>query len=306
MVNWKLKTPVTFIIFKRPDATEKVFEVIRQVKPSKLLVIADGPRADHSDETQKCATARKIIERVDWNCEVLTNYSEVNLGCAKRVSSGLDWVFDNVEESIVLEDDCIPHPTFFRFCEELLERYRYDSRILCISGQNVQFGRRRTEYSYYFSRYNHCWGWATWRQAWKYFDFDMKLWPEIKNTNLLSDIILDSQAVDYWSKIFQATYDGRIDSWGYRWTFASWIQNGISILPNVNLVSNIGFGMEGTHTLNKKSKYANMSTEKMSFPLIHPPFIIRDVQADEFTQNSLYRISLLASIKTKIKKWIYR
>ncbi len=186
--NSLIKTPVVVIIFKRTDTTEKVFEAIRLAKPPKLFVIADGPRADHPGEAEKCEAARAIIERVDWECEVLKNYSDTNLGCAKRVSSGLDWVFSNVEEAIILEDDCVPHLTFFPFCEELLEKYRYDTRIASISGQNVQFGRERTNYSYYFSRYNHCWGWATWRRAWQHFDFDMKLWPEIKKGHLLDDI----------------------------------------------------------------------------------------------------------------------
>lgn len=290
MMDWQLKTPVVFIIFKRPDTTEKVFEVIRRAKPPKLLVIADGPRADKPGEAEKCAAARAIIDKVDWDCEVLTNYSEINLGCAKRVSSGLDWVFDNVEEAIILEDDCLPHSSFFRFCEELLEKYRYDTRIVAISGQNVQFGAKRTEYSYYFSRYNHCWGWATWRRAWQYFDFEMNLWPEVKNRNFLFDILLDDNAVIFWSKIFDATYTGneKINSWAYRWTFSCWIQNGLTILSNVNLVSNIGFGLESTHAIDKRSKYSNMPTEAIRFPLKPPPLIIRDAQADNFTQNTLY------------------
>ncbi|SRR5579883_1065705 len=302
MSDWQLKTPVVLIIFKRADTTERVLEVIRQVKPSQLFVIADGPRADRSEEVEKCAAARALIEQVDWQCEVFKNYSEVNLGCAKRVASGLDWVFSNVEEAIILEDDCVPHPTFFYFCEELLDRYRHDNRIVTISGQNVQFGRKRTEYSYYFSRYNHCWGWATWKRAWQYFDFDMKLWPEIKEKNLLNDILGDPQALKWWNKTLQYTYDGQINSWAYRWTFACWVQSGISILSNTNLISNIGFGIDATHNTGKSSKYANMPVEEINFPLKHPPFVIHDVQADNFTQNSLFQISLLGKFKGKINR----
>ena len=155
--EWQLTTPVVFIIFNRPDTTAKVFEAIRQAKPPKLLVIADGARIDKPGEAEKCAAARAIINQVDWQCEVLTNYSNVNLGCRKRVSSGLDWVFEQVEEAIVLEDDCLPHPSFFQYCQELLEKYRDDERIMMISGDNFQFGNETTEYSYYFSRYGHCW-----------------------------------------------------------------------------------------------------------------------------------------------------
>jgi hypothetical protein len=303
MDNWQLSTPVAFIIFKRPDTTKRVFEAIRQAKPPKLLVIADGPRVDRSGEAEKCAAVRAIIDRVDWDCEVLKNYSEINLGCGKRVYSGLDWVFDNVEDAIILEDDCLPHPTFFRFCEELLERYRYDSRIGSISGLNVQFGRRRTEYSYYFSRYNHIWGWATWRRAWHYYDYDMKLWPEINARGFLSDILGDPQAVKYWTKLFQYTYDGRINTnWDFQWTFACWIQNALGVLPNVNLVSNIGFSAESTHTSEEGSKYANMPTEAIEFPLKHPPFMVRDLEADNFTQNTLFKVSWSKRVKAKVKK----
>jgi hypothetical protein len=244
MSNYKIQTPVAFIIFKRPDTTARVFEAIRQAKPPKLLVIADGPRPDRLGEDQECAATRAIIDQVDWDCEVLKNYADVNLGCLHRVSSGLNWVFDMVEEAIILEDDCLPHPTFFRFAEELLDRYRDDQRMLSISGQNVQFGRKRTDYSYYFSVYNHCWSWASWRRAWQHYDLDMKLWPEVRDGNFLVDVLGDSHAAKVWTNTFQLCYERKIDSWAYRWTLASFIQNGMNILANVNLVSNIGHGWE--------------------------------------------------------------
>lgn len=301
METYKLKTPVVFMIFNRPDTTKVVFEAIRAARPPKLLVIADGPRDDKPGEWYKCEATRQIIDGVDWECEVLKNYSETNLGCARRVSSGLDWVFENVEEAIILEDDCVPHQTFFRFCEELLERYRNDSRIMVVSGNNFQFGRRRNSDSYYFSRYNHCWGWATWKRAWRYFDFEMKLWPEIRDQGWLNDILLDSVSVDYWTQIFEFVYNGCIDSWAYRWTFSCWIQNGLSILPNVNLVSNIGFSDEATHTTGK-STYANMRADSMIFPLRHPLSMIRDHYADNLTQSSLFRMGRFNFAKKAIKK----
>ncbi|MDJ0636515.1 MAG: glycosyltransferase family A protein [Xenococcaceae cyanobacterium MO_188.B29] len=297
-----MKTPVAFLIFNRPDTTKKVFESIRQAKPPKLLVVADGPRSDPPGEAEKCQAARAIIDRVDWKCEVLTNYSQVNLGCKLRVSSGLDWVFKNVEEAIILEDDCLPHPSFFRFCEELLDYYRDDERIIVISGDNFQFGHKRTEYSYYFSRYNHCWGWATWKRAWQYYDIDMKLWSKIRDGNWLKFILEEPRTVKYWSKIFQATYEDNINSWAFRWTFACWLQSGLTILPNVNLVSNIGFGREGTHTTDIKNPFANLPVEKMCFPLQHPPFIIRDVEADKFTQNTNFSQALAKRLINKTQR----
>ncbi|MHC5916370.1 MAG: glycosyltransferase family 2 protein [Nostoc sp.] len=299
-----MKTPVAFLIFNRPDTTQKVFEAIRQAKPPKLLVVADGPRSDRPGEAEKCAATRAIIDDVDWECEVLTDYSDVNLGCKKRVSSGLYWVFSQVEEAIILEDDCLPHPSFFPFCEELLERYREDNRIAVISGQNVQFGRQRTDYSYYFSRYNHCWGWASWRRAWKNFDYDMNLWPLIRDNGSLKDILKDESAVKYWTKIFQCTYDEKTNSWAYRWMFSCWIQNQLSILSNVNLVSNIGFGNEGTNTKKSVSIFSEIPTEKVLFPLKHPSFMIQDTKADEFTQKTLYCPHLINRIKAKIKNYL--
>jgi len=298
-----MKTAIAFFIFNRPDTTEKVFEAIRQAQPSKLLVVADGPRKDRQREKEKCAAARAVIKRVDWKCEVVTNYSDINLGCRNRIASGLNWVFDLVEEAIILEDDCLPHSTFFRFCEELLEYYRYDERIMSISGLNVQFLRKKTEHSYYFSHCSHPWGWATWKRAWRHYDVDMKLWPQIKNSGLMKNILTAPSAINYWENFFQGTYDKRIDTWDYQWIFTCWIQSGFTIVPNVNLISNIGFGVEATHTINasETSQYANMRTETLTFPLIHPPFMIRNIGADEFTQKTLWNPNLLTRANAKLK-----
>ncbi|MFM2430400.1 MAG: hypothetical protein RLZZ511_1613 [Cyanobacteriota bacterium] len=284
-----MDTPIIFIIFNRPDTTSRVFEEIRKVRPRRLLVISDGPRDNCSGDFEKCQSTRQILDKVDWECDVFRNFSDINLGCKKRVSSGLDWAFDIVDEAIILEDDCLPHPDFFAFCELLLCRYREDKRIAAISGQNVQFGRQRTSHSYYFSRYNHCWGWATWKRAWKNFDADMKLWPLLKEGNWLDDILGNKIASRYWFKTFQDTYDGKRNSWAFCWTFSCWIQNQLSILSNVNMVSNIGYGSDGTHTTQSKSKFSEIPALGASFPLNHPPFIVRDCLADRYTQATLYR-----------------
>ncbi|OZH55096.1 hemolytic protein HlpA-like protein [Hydrocoleum sp. CS-953] len=304
MNDWQVKIPVVLLIFNRPDTTEKVFEVIRKAKPPKLFVVADGPRPDRPEDIKKCAAARAIVDQVDWECQVLTNYSEMNLSCQHRVSSGLNWVFENVEEAIILEDDCIPHITFFRFCEELLERYRNDERIMVISGQNVQFGRQRFDYSYYFSRYNHYWGWATWKRAWKYFDFDMKLWSKVREAGLLQDILRDPHVVKVWTHVFDSVYNGRVNSWGQRWTFACWINSGLTILSNVNLVSNVGAGRyDATHT-KKATPYSNIPAEEMTFPLKHPELMIRDAIADDFSQDLCfdYLPTVWKRVKLKLKK----
>lgn len=304
MSEFQLTTPVVFMIFNRPHTTQQVFNEIRKAKPATLLVIADGPRLSKEDDGEKCAAARNIVEQVDWECQVLKNYSDTNLGCKQRVASGLDWVFSMVEEAIILEDDCLPHPEFFRFCQELLAYYRDDKRIMTISGNNFQDGRRRTLDSYYFSRYAHVWGWATWRRTWECYHVDMKLWPEVRGGRWLFDIlgsmrvdvkngqccfdaIGSMKAIAFWHKIFDYTYAGNIDTWDYQLLFASWLQNGLHILPNVNLVSNIGFGVDATHTKTVR-KCANMPVEEIGFPLHHPPFMIRDAAADDYTQTTHY------------------
>jgi len=304
MPDFKSKTPVVFIIFKRPDLTEKVFEAIRQFKPSKLLIIADAPREGIPGEAESCAEARAVIDRVDWDCEVLKNYADNNLGCAKRVSSGLNWAFEQVSEAIIIEDDCLPDPSFFRYCQELLEYYRDDQRVMSISGTNFHFDTKVTDYSYYHSCYHDSWGWATWKRAWQHFDFDMKLWPSFNRNNFLQNKLVKVNSVKYWTKYFQMTYEGNKDSWLYRWLFSCWTQSGLTVIPNVNLVSNLGHGLEGTHTVHEDSPFANQKVEAMPFPLVHPPFVARNKQADRLQQKTRFDVEddIVIRIQKKIKK----
>ena len=270
---------VVFIIFKRPDTTAKVFEAIRVAQPRKLLVIADAPRGDRPNEAEDCAATRAIIDRVDWECEVYRNYAEANLGCAKRISSGLNWVFDLVEDAVIIEDDCIPDPSFFQFCAELLDRYRDDQRVMSIAGSNFQFSRSMTNYSYYYSRYHDCWGWATWRRAWKYFDFEMKLWEELRETSFLQDQLGDRKMAEYWRVKFDLAYESQRDTWFYRWLYSCWVQNGIALVPDLNLISNIGLHPGATHTV-EAAPYFNLPRAEMEFPLRHPPFMFPNPSAD--------------------------
>ena len=195
----------------------------------------------------------------------------------------------------------MPHPSFFLFCEKLLSYYREDERIMTISGDNFQFGHQRSNYSYYFSRYNHCWGWASWRRAWQHYDIEMKLWQQIKDDHWLEFLFDESNAAKYWQKIFQTTYDDKVDSWAYRWTFACWLQSGLTVIPQVNLVSNIGFGLHGTHTT-VKNIFANLPVAEMNFPLLHPPFTIRHTQADRFTQKTNFTPPLTKRLLNKAQR----
>ncbi len=301
MKEYICTTPIALIIFNRPNLTQRVLKEIRKIKPMKLLVIADAPRPNRRDDIENCTLVRNLIDGIDWECEVIKNYSPIHLGCGKRPATGIDWVFSLVEEAIILEDDCLPHPTFFPYCQELLKKYSGDQRIMSISGNNFQFGRRRTADSYYFSRYTQTCGWATWKRAWQHYDFDMLLWPEVRKGQWLFDIFGSMQVVShndqpqfevtggvriaqYWYRMFEAAYHKKIDAWDFQFAFACFLQNGLHILPNVNLVSNIGYGPEGTHTKDMGSSLANLPAEAMELPLKHPLFIIRDAWADTFLQ----------------------
>ena len=304
MSTGQLKTSVVFIVFNRPDTTERVFAEIAKARPPKLLVVGDGPRANRSGEAEKVAATRAIIKRVDWDCEVLTNFSEVNLGCKQRVSSGIDWVFDQVPEAIILEDDCLPDPTFFQFCQEMLERYRHDQRIGMISGDNFQFDRRRNDDSYYFSKYVHVWGWATWRDRWiGSYDVTMSKWPRIREEGGLADMVGDTREATYWQKIFDRVHNGEIDTWDYQWVLANWVEGRMSITPAVNLISNIGFGRDATHTTGG-SDLANLGLTSLSFPLIHPLGVFRNAQADKFGYHKCFRVPLWKRVLNKLAGWL--
>lgn len=274
-----LKTPVAFLIFNRPDVTRRVFEAIAAARPERLLVVADGPR--NTEEAEICRETRAIIDKVDWECDVRTNYSETNLGCKRRVSSGLDWVFENCEEAIIVEDDCLPHPSFFPFCEELLERFRYDERVAMISGSNFQGAANASEYSYFFTLNVTAWGWASWRRVWQHYDVDMKRWPELRDTSWLADRLVNAVAVKYWNGAFESTYRGENNTWDYQFFFSWWAQNAVAAVPQNNLVSNIGFGDVSTHTRDTLPTMANLPVNELKFPLKQPPDVALDLEADK-------------------------
>jgi len=280
--------PVLVLAFNRPHTTAAVMESLRAVRPPKVFFAVDGPRSDRPRERELVLEVQRLVERIDWPCQVETLFRESNLGCKKAVSEAITWFFGHVKAGIILEDDCVAHPSFFPYAAELLERYDDDERIMVVSGDNFQFGRQRTDYSYYYSRYTHIWGWATWRRAWEHFDFAMTQWPEIRNGNWLDDLLADPGHVRYWKGIFDETHGNRNSSWAYRWTYSVWAQGGLTVLPNVNLVSNIGFGVDGTHTWRRSSRFAALEAAPMEFPLRHPPYMIRDAEADRFTQKHMF------------------
>lgn len=304
-VNTPLETSVVLIIFKRVDATQKVFNSIRQAAPKKLFVIADGPRLHKEGELEKCMQTREIVDQVDWDCEVYKCFSEENLGCGKRISTGLSWVFEHVDEAIILEDDCLPDPTFYRFCAEMLERYRDSSQVMSISG--CLFAKLPENESYYFSHYLSCWGWATWRRAWQHFDFEMEQLPELLEQGWLHTYLPDRRIASFWEQRFREVYESdQCDVWSYQFQFASWIQNALSIRANNNLITNIGMDAEATHTTgggNSSQPLNSNNLEAMKFPLVHPPCIERDIKMDDVMGRDLVtQHNLMPRIYQKLRK----
>jgi hypothetical protein len=286
----QLSTPVVFMVFNRPDCTARSLAAIRAAQPPRLYVVADGPRADRDGEATLCAEVRTLVERaIDWPCEVIRDYAPTNLGCARRVASGLDVVFAREPEAIVIEDDCVAEPTFFRYCEELLAHYRDESRIFVISGTNQQYREFDCAESYFFSRYNHCWGWATWARAWRHFDFAMTDWPEFGRSGRLAQFFQDTRLEAQWTQIFDEVAAGRVDSWGYRWVFACWRHGALSVLPRLPLVKNIGFDARATHTRKVRRELKDLTTVPMAFPLVHPLRIERNAEADRHTEEIMYQ-----------------
>jgi hypothetical protein len=298
MSEQQLRTPVGFFIFNRPEFTARVFAEIARARPIRLLLVADGPRADRPGEADSCARVREIVRRIDWPCQVSEDFSEVNLGCRRRMASGIDWVFEQVSEAIILEDDCLPDPTFFRFCTELLEYYRSDTRIAMISGDNFQFGRRRGEASYYFTKYPHIWGWASWRRAWRHYHTSAPHWPRLRDEIRLRQFTQPNERA-HWLHAIDTMLKGEIDTWDYLWTLSIWTQSMLCVMPQVNLVSNIGFGADATHTRGD-SMLANMAVEPMQFPLRHPEMVFADAEADAHTAQIFFR----GSRREQLKRWL--
>jgi hypothetical protein len=271
-----METPVLLIIFKRPEHTRRALAAIAAARPSTLFIAADGPRGEF--EAAQCAEARRVVEEFEWPCEVRTNFADANLGCGVRVHTAITWALSQCEELIILEDDCLPNASFFRFCEELLARYRNDERVMHISGNNFVGAASRTPYSYYFSKYTHASGWATWRRAWQHFDWSMQRWPEADAAGLLDVVTNDPYERRYWRDIFNRLAAGAPDIWDYQWNFACWSQSGLAALPSVNLVWNDGWGPDATHT---KSPMAWPETVELH-EIRHPPFVFRNVAADAY------------------------
>ena len=299
--EYKVKSPVLFLIFNRPDVTALVFEQIRAVKPSKLYIAADGARDNKENEKELCNETRKITDLIDWDCELKTLFREQNLGCKYAVSSAITWFFENEEEGIILEDDCLPQNDFFVFCDSLLETYRNEDTIKHIGGCNFQLNKKWGDGSYYFSNLTHVWGWASWRRVWKDYDVELERYKDLNVKSIFQSIFQNEIVVDRWNSIYNELIEKKIDTWDYQLAISNMLNNGITIIPNVNLIKNIGFGADATHTFDK-----NDSVTKLEFgdlgTINHPKLIEVQKEADFFTLNKEFHIE---KIQKKLKKKYY-
>jgi hypothetical protein len=297
--------PIALILFRRPETLARVFAAVAAARPPRLYLIADGPRPGRPEDGPAVAAARAVVAQVDWPCAVTRLYAEANLGLRARVESGLDTVFAAEERAIILEDDCVPDPSFFPFCAELLARYAADERVMAVAGDSFQ-PRRPTADSYYFSRYPHCWGWATWARAWARYDGPMADWPALRDGPWLRELLGDRRAARGWRATFERVYRGEVDSWAYRWTYSCWRHGGLSALPAVNLVSNIGFGAAASNTEAATSPFAALPAGRVELPLRHPPAVARHARADAHTERTLYSRGLLTRLAWRARRLLGR
>jgi hypothetical protein len=303
---YETKSAVLFVVFNRPDTTSRVFEQIRVAKPQRLYIAADAPRADFPDDDLLCKQTRAVIQNIDWDCKIETLLRKKNLGCREAVSSAVTWFFNHEEEGIILEDDCLPANSFFKFCDTLLDRYRHDTRIRHITGCNLQQGRKWGNSTYYFSNRTHVWGWASWRRVWKDYDKNLNQYNSHEISEKIQNIYSDSIVVDCWVDIFKGVKEGKINSWAYQLDFANFFNNGLTIIPNENLISNIGFGVNATHTVNKDSIYANLPVKEID-EITNPIFILPEKQADLFVLNRDFDVAEKRRkqniLRKRVRRW---
>lgn len=289
-------TPILLIIFNRPDKVRRLIDSLRAIKPTKIYISADGPRDSVPADTELCKQARAMVSQINWPCEVITNFHERNTGSDFGPEKALNWFFDNVDEGIILEDDCSPHPDFFHFAKEMLSRYRSNEQIMLISGNNFQNGIIRGDGNYYFSKYPSTWGWASWKRAWNHYDTNTTAYDDFLEKEKINTICQSNAEKKFFLKFFNQIHTHKIEHWDIKWIFTIWNNDGIAIIPNVNLVQNVGFGKDATHTI----KHDDTMVIKAS-PLekiVHPSIITVNKEADAYLFKHIYEFTLT-------KKFLY-
>jgi len=280
-----MKTAILFVVFNRPNTTQRVFETIRTAKPPRLYVAADGPRQGYQGDAKKCEQVKKIATDVDWPCDLKILFHDINLGCGPAVKTAIDWFFENEEMGIILEDDVLPCPSFFPFCEELLQRFKTDTRIGMISGNN-HAGYIPFNDSYFFSKYKAGWGWATWKRAWAVMDFEMKWLDSPYAPMIVRNMGYGKQSEKHWQRVIGHIQKQKVSAWDYQWWFSLAAQNLLCVFPKYNLVANIGYDAEATHTRGKPFR-SYLYAQDIHFPLTHPQFVLANTDHDRLLEKKI-------------------
>lgn len=293
------------ILFNRPHLAARVLEKVRQARPARLYLAVDGPRdpARHPDDAELTEGCRALAGQVDWPCEVFTRFSEVNQGCGRGPSNAISWFFSREEAGIILEDDCVPGPTFFRFCAEMLERHAGNPAVMHVNGNNFAPPQARRIYeghSYGFTRYAQAWGWASWARAWRAFDYQV---AGIRGEN---PAVFRAAGIDrlrqqaHHRRVISVLGRHRHDVWDYQWQYAVMKRRGLCISPAVNQITNVGTGEDATHT---GSQVNTAASGTLAFPLVHPPSI-----AESASINRVYATNMLGAPgryrKKALKRWL--
>lgn len=301
-------TPILIITYKRLETTARVLESLRAVKPTRIFVANNAPNPADPADVAKVQVVRDLFDAgVDWPCTITKLYRTQHLSAKDSISGAVTWFFQEVEEGIVLEDDCLCDPSFFHYAQECLVRYRHDEKVWHISASNFQFGKRWGTDSYYFSHYNHIWGWAGWRRAWQHFDLELKQVSRAQHVHNLQRLFPRSQDRSYWLAIYDYIKSGNLDTWDYHWQFMLWHHKAVGIIPQVNLVQNLGFGADATNSVDPNLAIANLPTEPLALPLSHPANIQVATEADIATADDFFGISKSAKtahLKVKLATMI--
>ena len=297
--------PILFIVFKRLDTTKRVFEKIKEVRPKRLFVVADGPRTGHPEEIAQCQAVRNyILQSINWDCDFKIRFRDENSGVRRSPPDGISWFFNSNDRGIILEDDCLPNGSFFIFAREILDRYVDNESIMCVSGgffQKKEIGSA----SYYFSQIPHVWGWATWSRAWKKYDIDMKTYPDFLKMRGLHQIFDSDYCRTELKCLLDQAHNPQSNSWDFQWAYALFENHGLAVTPNKNLVENIGFGPGAENSLDAKDPLANLHVEDLSFPLTHPARVFPDKVADEYDSRHYRGFSVIKYVLCKVGLFIF-
>lgn len=296
----EITAPVLLIVFNRPETTQVVFNEIRKAKVKKLFIAADGPRPGNLKDIESCKAVRQIFNEIDWDCEIHTRFLDINQGCGPGPANAISWVLSTEDRVIVLEDDCVPAQPFFNYCNELLERYKDDTRIWMISGNNYNEELVNTGHSYFFSKYGHSWGWATWKRVWQEMDLEMNKFPLFLKQEMIYNSFIRKNEAHAFLKVYKNIFADKTKMehiWDFQFGFAIRSNSGLAIIPNRNLVRNIG--IDGTHSQGI-SKYHNRPVDEEYCIKTHPDFILCDEKYDKHHFNIHWKPQLKRSVTKKI------